>query len=288
MIVVVLSLGVMTNAYAHKSEVIGDYKVEVGWDVEPPISGINNKITVLITYVSSEEKLEATTDDGMTHKYGEGVSGLASNLDVMVTLNKEKTALTLVEDGAVPGLYMSEFTPLAEGYPIIHLFADLEGQIIEVDFHPERVEDGAMIKTTTSDGSINVNFITTAPKSDRWMLIKTQFTDDQGDLIDHVNYNIVAMQNGKQVLSTSSHSHGGDDKHTTEILSSNDPVDIQIEILGIGLPEDEANWSGPIGETISLSIVPEFGTFAMLVLATAIMSIVLMGSKIIQRLNYSN
>lgn len=278
----------MTNAYAHKSEVIGDYKIEVGWDVEPPISGINNKITVLITFVSSEEKLEETTGDEMTHKYGGGVSGLASNLDVMVTLNKEKTALTLVEDDAVPGLYMGEFTPLAEGYPIVHLFADLEGQVIEIDFHPERVEDGAMIKTATTDGSINVDLITTAPKLDRWMLIKAQFTNVQGDLIDHVNYNIVATQNGKQVLSTSSHSDSGDVKHTTEILSSNDPVDIQIEILGIGLPEDKANWSGPVGETISLNIVPEFGTFAMLVLTTAIMSIVLMGSKIMQRLNYSN
>ncbi|HXW02379.1 MAG TPA: PEFG-CTERM sorting domain-containing protein [Candidatus Nitrosotenuis sp.] len=278
----------MTNAYAHKSEVIGDYKVEVGWDVEPPISGINNKITVLITYASSEEKLEATTDDGMTHKYGEGVSGLASNLDVMVTLNKEKTELTLVEDEAVPGLYIGEFTPPTEGYPIVHLFADLKGQIIEVDFHPERVEDGAMIKTVTSDGSINVDLIATAPKLDRWMLIKAQFINDQGNLIDHINYNIVATQNGKQVLSTSSHSHSGDAKHTTEILSSSDPVDIQIKILGIGLPEDEVNWSGPIGETISLSIVPEFGTFVMLVLTTAIMSIVLMGSKIMQRLNYSN
>jgi predicted secreted protein with PEFG-CTERM motif len=45
-------------------------------------------------------------------------------------------------------------------------------------------------------------------------------------------------------------------------------------MLGIGLPDDEANWSGPIGETISLNVVPEFGPIAMIVLAAAIVSIV--------------
>jgi hypothetical protein len=286
LIVVVLSLSIVPSAYAHKSEVIGDYKIEVGWEIEPPIIGMSNRITLMITYASLEEKteLERATDDELIHKSGMGVSGITSNLDVTVTLNKEKTVLTMAEDETMPGLYRGEFTPSVDGYPIVHIFAEMEGQTIEIDFHPERVEDGAMIKTATSDGSINVNLITTAPKLDRWMLIKAQFINDQDDLIDHVNYNIIATQNGKQVLSTNSHSHDGNAKHTTEILSSNDPVNIQVTILGIGLPDDEANWSEPMGETISLSIVPEFGIFAVSVLTVAITSIVLMGSKIVRRL----
>lgn len=276
LLVLVLSFGLMTNAYAHKVEVVGDYKIEVGWDVEPPIKGINNKITLMITHISQE---------GKTASKSTGVSGLESALDVTITLSKEKTALKMIEDEITLGLYKAELTPLTEGYPIVLVYTELEGKPIEIDFHPERVEDGAIIKTTTSDGSIGVEILATAPKIDRWMLIKAQFKDGQGNLIEHVNYDIVAIQNGKQILSKNRlHSHDGQAEHITENLISSDPVDIQVEILGVGLPDDEGNWGGPKGQTISVNVVPEFGAIAMLVLAATIIIVVMTRSKIMLKL----
>ena len=70
------------------------------------------------------------------------------------------------------------------------------------------------------------------------------------------------------------------------MLSSDSPVDVQIKILGLGLPGEEASWTGPIGETMSVKVVPEFGQIAMIVLAIAIVSIVAVTtrSKVIPRL----
>lgn len=301
LVALTISVYLVNSAYAHKSEVVGDYKVEIGWDKEPPVAGMNNKITIMITHASSEEKVAAEKDshDEMTHdetehedhedanhEHGEGISGLASNMDMTITLNNEKTTLTMMEDEDVPGLYSGEFTPSASGFPTVHLFVEIDGDPLEIDMHPEKVEDGAVIKTMTSDGSVNVDVITTTPTADEEMAIRVEFTDAQGSPIEHVNYDIVATQDGSKVLSESEmHSHEGDVKYSTGALSSNNPVDIQVRILGIGLPDEKANWNGPIGETISLNVVPEFGPIAMIVLATAIISIVtLTRSKIMPRL----
>ena len=297
LLLLVASISVVGAANAHKSEVIGDYKVEIGWDKEPPIAGMDNKITVMITHASPEEKAAAeepthdeaereestrdeSTHDEAEHEHAEGISGLASSMDVTVTLNGEKTALIMTEDEEIPGLYLGEFTPPASGFPTVHLFVEIDGEPLEIDMHPEKTEDGAVIRTATSDGSINVDVITTTPTADEDMLIKIEFTDMHGNPIEHVNYDIVAIQDGSAVLTESfAHTHEGDAKHSTATLISGDPVDIQVTILGIGLPDDEVNWSGPMGDTISLNVVPEFGPIAMIVFAVATVSIVAMAAK---------
>ncbi|MGI0011025.1 MAG: PEFG-CTERM sorting domain-containing protein, partial [Nitrosopumilaceae archaeon] len=83
-----------------------------------------------------------------------------------------------------------------------------------------------------------------------------------------------------EVLSASgAHEHGGEGMHTTTALGSANPVDIQVTILGIGLPGEEPNWTGPIGDVVSLQVVPEFGTIAALVLAISIVSIIVVTAK---------
>lgn len=58
------------NAYAHKAEVIGDYKIEIGWDEEPPIQGIGNLIELVVTHATESDKQKAAAEDSdknMTH-----------------------------------------------------------------------------------------------------------------------------------------------------------------------------------------------------------------------------
>jgi hypothetical protein len=47
------------NAYAHTMDVAGDYKIEIGWDEEPPIQGIKNSIELVITHATEEDKKNA-------------------------------------------------------------------------------------------------------------------------------------------------------------------------------------------------------------------------------------
>ena len=94
---------------------------------------------------------------------------------------------------------------------------------------------------------------------------------------EHVNYDIMATQNGNEVLSDmDAHEHEGKGEHMTAPLESEDPVDITVTFKGYGIDEK----TGPIGDEVMFAnIVPEFGTIAMMVLAVAIISIIAVTAK---------
>ncbi len=141
--------------------------------------------------------------------------------------------------------------------------------------------------TMTTDGSVNVKVGSAKPTSGEELALDVEFTDSDGKAISHVNYDITAMQDGKEVLTMSGeHTHTGNANYKTSKLSSDSPVDVQIKILGIGLPDDQANWKSPKDETVSVQVVPEFGQVAMMILAVSIVSIVAVTarSKVIPRL----
>lgn len=174
-----LSVGLIGNAYAHKAQTVGDYTMEVGWKVEPPIVGKKNAIDVTVTQTPSDKKTSKDTHtdhDSMdvksmdskskdsktssskptkpeehahdekttaTHSHGAkatGISGLGKTLQVDVTLNGKKTFLKLVEDKKTKGTYHGEFTPDAKGQPLVHIVGKILKTPVEITFHPEKVE----------------------------------------------------------------------------------------------------------------------------------------------------
>ena len=297
--VLVLSIGLIGSASAHKSQVIGDYSVEVGWGTEPTIVGMDNTITVGISPATVEDKTNSDTmnndtmsndtmaGEGVAHDHAavdlgpeNGIAGLASSLDVTVTLNGQKTTLTMTEDENIAGLYAGKYTPTESGAPTVHVFTTIDNTPVEATFHPEEVKDGAMLKSISSDGSVTVNVIATAPAKDKIMDIALEFTDPDNNHIEEVNYDVTVTQDGNNVLDeTNVHTATGEDSHVTESLSSDNPAEIQIKILGFGEPNDTASWTGPKGETTSLKIVPEFGSIAMMILVVSIISIVAVTAK---------
>jgi hypothetical protein len=171
MVVFFVATGLVGNAFAHKSQVIGDYDIEVGWIKEPPVAGKKNAIEIVIVKASSAdkkashdshdqkdskktekkttEKKKATHSDHKsdkkttakkTHSHKTGVKGLAKVLEVDVTLNDKKTTLTIKEDPKKTGTYTGEYTPEGEGHPTVHIYAKIKTKEIEGTFHPEKVE----------------------------------------------------------------------------------------------------------------------------------------------------
>jgi len=61
--VFVIALGLVGSASAHKSEVVGDYKIEIGWKNEPPIVGMDNQIELTVTTATAFDKAEAEKED---------------------------------------------------------------------------------------------------------------------------------------------------------------------------------------------------------------------------------
>lgn len=152
----------------------------------------------------------------------------------------------------------------------------------------ESMEGMTELYGTSSDGTVKVEIETSTPTAGEALTINVEFTDAaSGSVIEHINYDITATQAGTTVLEAmGAHEHMGDVSHETAALSSGDPVDVTITILGIGLPDDEANWTGPMGDVVMFTVVPEFGTIAVMILGIAIVSIIAMSarSKIIPRI----
>jgi len=97
----------------------------------------------------------------------------------------------------------------------------------------------------------------------------------------HVNYEIIAMQNGEEILKEAAHAMEmtGASHMIDAVGSEESPIDIEIVSLGIGPPGANQDWTGPTGTVASTQVVPEFGTIAMMILAVAIISIVAVTAK---------
>ncbi len=157
LVVFALAVGLVGNAFAHKSQVIGDYDIEVGWVKEPPVAGKSNSIEITIVKASTGDKKAEKSDHDhndkkttekkttakaakTTHEHKSGVKGLAKLLDVDVTLNDKKTTLTMKEDPKKAGTYTGKYTPAGEGHPTVHIYAKIKAKEIEGTFHPEKVK----------------------------------------------------------------------------------------------------------------------------------------------------
>lgn len=134
----------------------------------------------------------------------------------------------------------------------------------------------------SSDGKVRVEVVTTEkPTVGKPISFDVRFRDASGGgMMKHTNYELTITQDGSSVLSaTEQHVHEGVGKHSTKPLDSDKPLDISVNLLGFGLPDNKANWTGPKGEMMSFQIVPEFGSIAMIILAISIVSIVLVRPK---------
>ncbi|KER06877.1 blue copper domain-containing protein [Marine Group I thaumarchaeote SCGC AAA799-E16] len=158
------------------------------------------------------------------------------------------------------------------------IIAEAEGAEEPADDHGDHMDDaGHLITEASATGMMSdgtkVSVWTTEPMAGEMMEIHVEFVDSE-----HVNHDITVTQNGETVLDDmGAHHHEGSGMHTTAPLSSSDPVDITITFQGYGVSDPK---TGPIGEEVVFtSVVPEFGTIAMMILAVAIISIVAVTAK---------
>ncbi|MBI3253436.1 MAG: PEFG-CTERM sorting domain-containing protein [Nitrosopumilales archaeon] len=164
------------------------------------------------------------------------------------------------------------------------------GTVIVQEAMAEEPEDDGMMEGMTelygmsSDGTVKVEIEASTPTAGEAMTINLEFTDAAtGTVIEHINYDITATQAGTTVLEMMAvHEHMGTVSHTTDALSSGDPVDVSITLQGIGIDTK----TGPMGDVVMFTVVPEFGTIAVMILGVAIVSIIAMSarSKIIPRI----
>jgi predicted secreted protein with PEFG-CTERM motif len=222
-----------------------------------------------------------SNDDTAGHTVTSGTleSGPDGVFDSSLFMAGKTFSHTFEEAGEFP--YFCVVHPWMTGTVIVQEHMDEEEHMDGEMSH----EDVAV--AMSADGSLMAHISSGVPTEGEELALSVEFTDADGNAIEHVNFDITATQDGEDVMfEEGQHTHTGMGDYTTAALASDSPVDVQITILGLGLPDDEANWTGPIGETISAQVVPEFGPIAMMILAVAIVSIVAVTarSKVIPKL----
>ena len=212
-----------------------------------------------------------TNDDTAAHTVtsGDSTNGPDGKFDSSLIAAGKTFSFTFVEAGTYN--YFCQVHPW------------MTGMVTVEEVMAGQEEEGAgetYANAMSSDGSVKVAIEADTPKAGEEMSIEVTFTNADGSPISHINYDISATQDGAEVLSeTGMHEHEGMGTHTTSALASDSPVDVQITILGIGLPDDEANWTGPRGDVVPLQVTPEFGPVAMIILAIAVISIIAVTAK---------
>ena len=134
------------------------------------------------------------------------------------------------------------------------------------------------------------NIVTNDAEKGSPLTIEVEFLESDGFVINHVNYDIVASQNGKVILEENgAHRHLFKyPVHTTDVLEFDPktyPVDIDVTFQGIGhfigsLNEESIlGVYGPIGHTSTFQVVPEFGVVVSMVLVISIVAVIALSTK---------
>ena len=156
-----------------------------------------------------------------------------------------------------------------------------EAQSGQIDPTPAGISKKSnSIMKSSFDGTILVTIETTDASPGEYMGINVIFKDIEDKPVKHVNYDLRVTQNNQEFLVVKSqHSENGVSELWTRPLFSDDPVDVEVKILGIGLPKDRANWTGPNEDLLTFSSIPEFGLLTLTVLMISVMTMIVLVQK---------
>ena len=153
-IALLISVGMLTPSFAHTTVEVEQYKIEVGWSIEPPVVGIRNDIVVKIT--------ESGDSEG-TYR---GITSAFKNLDGTVMYGGATKSIDFSGDPK-PGYYFSSIIPTKTGSYLMDLQGEIRDVIINVQIPIEDVESTSVLDfpPRSSEGSTDVSALKNAISS---------------------------------------------------------------------------------------------------------------------------
>ena len=137
-----------SSAFAHQSDSVGDYRIEIDWKNMPPVSGESNAI---IVYVSEMNKsLEAADQEFDPSK---GITELKKTLKIELVVKDKKITLPLQPDPNIPGKYESVITPTFSGYSQLNFIGKINDTVVSLGLHPVKVEDQSILQFPAVDST---------------------------------------------------------------------------------------------------------------------------------------
>ena len=148
-VVAALSLAVGT-VFAHEGREVGDYRINIGWIVEPAYEGVMNGVEVRVTRVTESggddhgESMSMTKSDDAGdsmatadhHDESAAVEGLENTLQVEVVYvpTGASRVVNLSADVYEPGRYTAALLPTTPGVYEFRVFGAIEGMQVDETF----------------------------------------------------------------------------------------------------------------------------------------------------------
>ena len=130
----------MVNAFAHQSDSVGDYRIEIDWKNWPVVTGESNAILV---YVSTLDKsLEPADQEFVSTR---GIEGLKKTLKIKLIVDDESITLPL-QPTDIPGKYEAPITPTFSGWSQLNFLGTINDTSVNLALHPTKVEDPLLLQ----------------------------------------------------------------------------------------------------------------------------------------------
>jgi len=153
-IVLLFVVGMIAPSFAHTTVEVEQYKIEVGWAIEPPIEGIRNDLVFKIT------------EPGETEGSYKGVTSVFKNLDATIMYGGASKKIEIDSDPR-PGYYFSPLIPTKTGSYMMDLKGDIRGTTVDVQIPVEDVESTSVLDfpLKSSEGSTDTSALKNAISS---------------------------------------------------------------------------------------------------------------------------
>ena len=130
----------LNTAFAHQSDSVGDYRIEIDWKNWPVVSGEANAI---IVYVSELDKsLEPVDQEFVSEK---GIEGLKKTLKIKLIVDDASITLPLSPTD-VSGMYEAPITPTFSGWSQLNILGTINDTNVNLALHPKKVEEPSFLQ----------------------------------------------------------------------------------------------------------------------------------------------
>ena len=137
-----------SSAFAHQSDSVGDYRIEIDWKNKPIVNGESNAI---IVYVSEMDKSKEAADQPFDPV--KGIEGLRKTLKIQLVVETESITLPL-QTTDVPGKYESPITPTFSGWSQLNFLGKINEQNVNLALHPLKVEEQEVLQFPPVESTI--------------------------------------------------------------------------------------------------------------------------------------
>jgi len=137
-----------SGVFAHQSDSVCDYRIEIDWKNKPIVTGESNAI---IVYVSEMDNSKEASDQPFDP--AKGIEGLRKTLKIQLVVDTESITMPL-QTTDVPGKYESPITPTFSGWSQLNFIGKINEQNVNLALHPLKVEEQEVLQFPSVESTV--------------------------------------------------------------------------------------------------------------------------------------